>query len=84
MNYTKLFTIEWDDSYNDPDFAIPGTMNEWLNKRSKKDIKRLAEMLEFLAKQIIKREAPFKEFKRLTRFDLALQKQDKLCQKKII
>ena len=38
MNYTKLFYIDWDDSYNDPDYGIPGTMDEWLNRRDEKDI----------------------------------------------
>ena len=59
MNYTHLFDIKWDDSYNDPDYRIPGTFLEWLNSRSEKDVERLAENLEFLAKALRNRTAPF-------------------------
>ena len=59
MNSTHLFSIQWDDSYNDPDFAVPGTMQEWIEKRDSKDIERLAKNLEFLASALRKREAPF-------------------------
>lgn len=61
MNYTELFKIQWDDSYGDPDFAIPGTMEEWLNQQSKEDIERLAVHLEWLAERLRKRETPFKD-----------------------
>jgi len=61
MNYTTLFEIQWDDSYNDPDYGIPGTMEKWLNNRSKEDIDRLAKLLHWLAEQMSKRETPFRD-----------------------
>lgn len=58
MNYTKLFEIEWDDSYNDPDFSVPGTCNKWLDNNPDK-IERLAKHLEWLAKVMRERKEPF-------------------------
>lgn len=59
MNYTELFKIQWDDSWNEPDFAISGTMQEWIQRKDSKDIERLAKHLEFLAKALRERKAPF-------------------------
>ena len=59
MNYTELFKIQWDNSYNDPDFAVPGTMQKWLEGKNSKDIERLAKHLEFLAGALRERKAPF-------------------------
>ena len=51
MNYTPLFEIRWDESYNDPDCAIPGTFNEWLSIHEAAR-ERLANNLEWLAERI--------------------------------
>ena len=64
MNYTHLFDIEWDDSYNDPDYKIPGRLEKWLDGRGPKDIERLAETLEWLAKSLRNRTAPFSKVPR--------------------
>ena len=61
MNHTVLFTLEWDDSYGDPDFGVPGTMEKWLNNRDIQDIERLAKMCEFLAGALRTRTVPFGE-----------------------
>lgn len=60
MHFTKLFSVDWDDSYGDPDFGVPGTTDEWLDRRSPEDIERLAKHVEWLAQQLRKRESPFK------------------------
>ena len=59
MNYTKLFEIEWDDSYNDPDFSVPGTCNAWLDAQGKDTIERLALHMEWLANRLRSRKEPF-------------------------
>ena len=59
MNSTHLFSIEWDNSYNDPDYAIPGTFNTWLDNAGSLNQERLAKMLEFLAKAMRERKPPF-------------------------
>lgn len=64
MNSTHLFSIEWDDSYNDPDYSIPGTFQDYLNRMSEVDVERLAKNLEFLARGLRNRTAPFE--RRLT------------------
>lgn len=59
MNHTKLFEIHWDNSYNDPDYAIPGTFNTWLDNCGTLNQERLARMLEWLAQVMRERKPPF-------------------------
>lgn len=59
MNYTNLFAIEWDNSHNDPDYRIPGSISNYLDGMGLADRERLAKMLEFLAKAIRNRTVPF-------------------------
>ncbi len=59
MNYTKLFEIEWNDSYNDPDYAVSGSCNQWLCMHDKVTIERLAKHLEWLANRLRERKEPF-------------------------
>jgi len=59
VNYTHLFSIDWDDSYGDPDYKIPGLFKDWYLRHSKEDIERLATNLEFLATALRNRTAPF-------------------------
>ena len=63
MNYTNLFEIQWDNSYNDPDYSIPGRFNTWLDNCGELDRERLAKMLEFLAEAMRNRTAPFQSKK---------------------
>ena len=65
MNYTHLFSIEWDDSYNDPDYSIPGRFNTYLDNRGPGDIERLAKMLEFLAGAMRERKSHFQHREKL-------------------
>lgn len=58
MNFTHLFSIEWDDSYNDPDYAIPGTFMEWISRHDH-ERERLAKHLEWIAKCIRENLSPF-------------------------
>jgi len=58
MNYTHLFDIQWDDSYDDPDYGVPGTFGEWISKREG-DRVRLAEQLEWMAKRMREGKPPF-------------------------
>lgn len=61
MNYTHLFSIEWDTSYNDPDYRIPGSFQRYLDEMGTLNQERLATMLEFLADGIRKRTCPFEK-----------------------
>ena len=65
MNYTRLFSIEWDDSYNEPDFSIPGTFEDWLVKNEDKR-EKLAKHLEWLAQQLRNNENPFRKSDEVT------------------
>ena len=62
MNYTKLFDVQWDDSYNDPDFGMPGTFMDWLSVNEDKR-ERLAKHLEWLASALREGKEPFKPSK---------------------
>jgi len=58
MKHTHLFNIEWDNSYGDPDFGIPWTFFEWM-KHNEDKRERLAQHLEWLAKALRNKSAPF-------------------------
>ncbi|MCH7604977.1 hypothetical protein IID24_03245 [Patescibacteria group bacterium] len=58
MNYTDLFMIKWDDSYNDPDYGVPATFNEWLYRHPERR-EELAQMLERIAENLRDDKAPF-------------------------
>ena len=58
MNYTHLFSIEWDDSYNDPDFKVPTEFQEWIKNHEQKR-ETLARHLEWLATVLRSKKAPF-------------------------
>lgn len=59
MNYTELFTIEWDNSYGEPDYRIPGSFQRYLDEMGELNKERLAKLLEFLASAIRNRTVPF-------------------------
>lgn len=61
MNYTPLFSIEWDNSYNDPDYRIPGSFQRYLDEMGTLNQERLAKMLESLAQSIRNRTTPFEK-----------------------
>ena len=58
MHFTRLFSIDWDDSYNTPDFAIPGTFRDWIGRNEDKR-EKLADHLVWLADCLRKRQSPF-------------------------
>ena len=68
MNYTRLFYIDWGDSYNEPDYGIPGTFESWLDSRRdpKETAERIAKKLEFLAKALRDRTAPFSRLNQIS------------------
>lgn len=59
MKHEHLFSIEWDCSYNDPDYAISGICQTRINGMGSLDRGRLADMLEFLAKSLRNQTPPF-------------------------
>lgn len=59
MKHEYLFSIEWDCSYNDPDYAISGICQTKINNLGSLNRERLAKMLEFLANSIRNQTSPF-------------------------
>ena len=59
MKHEHLFDIEWDCSYNDPDYSISGIEQTKINNLGSYNRERLANMLEFLAKAIRNQTTPF-------------------------
>lgn len=59
MKHEYLFSIEWDCSYNDPDYAINGVCQNRINNMGSENRERLAKMLEFLAKAVRNQTEPF-------------------------
>ncbi len=59
MKHEYLFSIEWDCSYNDPDYSVSGICQTRINNLGNYDRERLAKMMEFLAKAIREQTTPF-------------------------
>ena len=59
MTHEHLFSIEWDCSYGDPDYAVSGICVTRINNMGSLDRERLAKMLEWLAMAIRNQTVPF-------------------------
>lgn len=59
MKHEKLFSIEWECSYNYPDYCVSRIGQTRVNNLGSYNRKRLASMLEFLAKAVRNQTTPF-------------------------
>ena len=59
MKHEHLFDIEWDCSYNDPDYCISGIGQTRINNLGSYNRERLANMLEWLGKAVRNQTEPF-------------------------
>lgn len=59
MKHEHLFSIEWDCSYNDPDYAVSGIGQTRINNLGSLNRERLSKMLHFLADAVLNQTAPF-------------------------